>query len=155
MLSLPRIPAVVLSLLSCSLQQAGDLGASVAQGFQRKRCLLLSEGAPHPPTTSSPLQGSHCPFLYALGPTGTSDLQILSPYGRAFKEHLTDRMFLLHVISPNLCRLYYIRTVLTPRHSAYGTLGIICLFLTQRGYFSYANFCLHALLFLMLFSFYP
>lgn len=63
--------------------------------------------------------------------------------------------FFLHVISPFQCRQYYIHTVLTPRHSAYGTWGIICQFLTRQGYFSYANFCLHALLFLMLFSFYP
>lgn len=63
--------------------------------------------------------------------------------------------FFLHVISPFQCRRYYIHTVLTLRHSAYGTWGIICQFLTRQGYFSYANFCLHALLFLMLFSFYP
>lgn len=64
-------------------------------------------------------------------------------------------MFFLRVISPFLCRLHYIHTVLTPWHSAYGTWGIICQFVTGHGYFSYANFCLHGLLFLMLFGFYP
>lgn len=63
--------------------------------------------------------------------------------------------FSFHVISPFLCRPYYIYTVLTPWHSAYATWGVICQFLTGQRYFSYANSCLHGLLFLMSFGFYP
>lgn len=103
-------------------------------------------GRPTPTTTSSPLWGMSLPPSWK--PWGLQGPVIYRSYlhmAKALRNIWQTGCFSLHAISPFLCRVYYIHTVVTPQRSAYGTWGIICQFLTCQGYFSYANFCLHGL----------
>ena len=127
---------------------------ALLEASEEKDASSCFEGAPHPPTAV------HFRDVIALSscaprPTGSRDLQIQSPYGRGLKGRIwqTGVFFLAcHFTLPMQTALYSCCT--DPTHSAYGTWGIICRSLTQQGYFSYADFCLHALLFLMLFCFF-
>lgn len=142
-----RTPTAVLSLLSCSANRLVTSVCALPKASKEKDASSCVR-APHPHT----LVHFRDVIAPSSMPWGLQGPEIYRSHLH-MARHLTDRRFFLHVTSPFLCRPYYIYTVLTPRHSAYATWGVICQFLTGQGYFSYANSCLHGLFFLMSFGF--
>lgn len=150
-----RPPAAVLSLSSCSTRQAGWPRWELCSRLPKKRMPppVLRAPLTHPPQSTL---GMSLPFL--LVPRGLQGAEIhrsnLHMAGALKGSIWQTGVFFLacHFTLPMQTTLYSCRT--DPTHSAYGTWGIICRSLTQQGHFSYADFCLHALLFLMLCCFF-